>query len=75
MWEIFGSDGRYFWHIWEVCGGVNAIQSSTLADWDLRKDSNGSSGKEHSKPLANTDGFLAVFEHFAAGKQPRPVCL
>ena len=45
-------------HIWEVCGGINATQSSTLAAWDLRKDSNGSGGKEHSKPLANTDAFL-----------------
>ena len=52
-WQFFRSGERRVWYAQEGFGGANAIQSPTLAGWDLTKDSRHSSSCQMTHVLNN----------------------
>ena len=64
--RFFRSLERQSRHAWEVYGGVYAIQSPNLVDWDMRKDSRQLSSYQMSHVLQNIQNHWQILIHFSS---------
>ena len=62
-----GSLERHFWYAWEICRGANAILSSKIVIWDLKKNS------RQVKVLKNTANQGQALTSFSLSEPPQNV--